>query len=408
MINYSALVLLYVTPSIALTLVYFLRDKKFSTLAVGFGVTGWILDSQSGFELLAYGLQFVSAVVTLLYVIRYEPLVEGNYLSRILLWMQRCTYVYIFAQVVSALITSSGIEGTVRSALLFLLIRALRSFFSNENAPHVLPLLIATVSTTTILLDSVFSVTQISVTEIGGGRFGGVIGHPNYAAYLSAAACIAWFGKRPTTLSVGATLVTGLATVLTLSRTAIVALLVSLVFVAFRKRKLRQGIVTGIIAVSLLFFQSNLLNALSERFGWIVESGGLFGSNSAGWRRLQWTTTMEVIQEKNFAPVGWKQSGQYLLSGLEPHNFYLQAQLELGVLGLLSAVWLTILFLVGSINLRNFPPLILVAFGCSLDAGFLVPSFFIAAMILFTEYVAYYKLGTTIGHSKTSVTRQQT
>jgi O-antigen ligase len=130
----------------------------------------------------------------------------------------------------------------------------------------------------------------------------------------------------------------------------------------------------------------------------------LSGSNSAGWRTLQWTKTVEVIQENNFLPVGWKQSGQHLLSGLEPHNFFLQSQLELGVLGLISSIGFTLAFFYGQAVLRNFGPFAIIGLGSVFDAGLLVPSFLIGAVVMLLSSGSSEKVASEVALPKTAST----
>jgi O-antigen ligase len=267
-----------------------------------------------------------------------------------------------------------------------------------------LPLIIITIAVGTIVVDSLFSITQVSFTEVGGGRYGGIIGHPNYAAYLGAAACAIWYTKRQSfAVAIGLS-VTGIATILTLSRTAILALAIALLVISIQKKKILQASLLSIVATFALLLQSGFAATIVERFGWIVSSGGLSGSNSAGWRTLQWTKTVEVIQENNFLPVGWKQSGQYLLSGLEPHNFFLQSQLELGVLGLISSIGFTLAFFYGQAVLRNFGPFAIIGLGSVLDAGLLVPSFLIGAVVMLLSSGSGEKVASEVALPKTAST----
>jgi O-antigen ligase len=404
MISYSALVWLFVVSSLVTTFAFYRVDRRPVVVAIGFGVSGWVLDSQSGFDYLAYSLQIASFLVSVLFVLPGHQVKADTLLSKTLVLLQRVSYVFLFAQLVSALVTSSGYEGTVRALLLVVLLATFNAYSYARQNFDGLPLIIITIAVGTIVVDSLFSITQVSFTEVGGGRYGGIIGHPNYAAYLGAAACAIWYTKRQSfAVAIGLS-VTGIATILTLSRTAILALAIALLVISIQKKKILQASLLSIVATFALLLQSGFAATIVERFGWIVSSGGLSGSNSAGWRTLQWTKTVEVIQENNFLPVGWKQSGQYLLSGLEPHNFFLQSQLELGVLGLISSIGFTLAFFYGQAVLRNFGPFAIIGLGSVLDAGLLVPSFLIGAVVMLLSSGSGEKVASEVALPKTAST----
>jgi O-antigen ligase len=382
MIYYSSLVWVFVISSVLTTFYFYRADRRASVLSIGLGVTGWVLDSQSGFDFLAYGLQITSFFISILFVLPQNRVRQDALLSRTLVFVQRASYLFLLSQVVSALITNSGPEGIIRSLLLTVLVATFNVFSTSGLNFIRLPLIIVTLAVGTILVDSLFSITQVSLTEAGEGRSGGIIGHPNYAAYLGAAACTIWYTKRQSFGVAIAMSVTGIATILTLSRTAILALAIGLLVISIQKKKILNASLVTVVAVFVLLIESSIVSAVVDRFGWIASSGGLSGSNSAGWRTLQWARTIEVIQASDFLPVGWKQSGQYLLSGLEPHSFFLQSQLELGVLGLISAIAFLIAFVYGQTVLRNFGSLAIIGLGSVFDAGLLVPSFWIGALVM--------------------------
>jgi hypothetical protein len=382
MLNYSFLVWLFFSGAMLATLIFYRLDRRASTLSIGIGVTGWVLDSQSGFGLLAYGLQILSAILAILLVLPREQTSTLDLRSKVFQKLQRLSYLFVATQIFAALITDSGLEGVIRALLLTVLLATFNSYLGNGKAMVDLPLVISTIAVLTIFIDSLFSITQLSLTESGGGRWGGIIGHPNYAAYVGAAVCVVWYSRKRGVLSTSAFFLTGLATALTLSRTAILALCLALLLVSLQKKKMGQASILSISVILAGLVQSNYAEPILERFGWIASSGGLLGSNSAGWRALQWAKTIEVITERQLNPVGWKQSGQYLLSGLPPHNSYFQSLLELGVLGLACSIGFTAIFILGQAKLKNIGPSAILVLGSVFDAGLLVPSFFISALVV--------------------------
>lgn len=382
MLNYSVLVWIFFSLAMLATLIFYRFDRRASTLSIGIGVTGWVLDSQSGYGFLAYALQILSAILAILIVLPREPKSTQDLRSKVFQKLQRLSYLFVASQVYAALMTDAGLEGVIRALLLTVLIATFNVYIGDGKALLDLPLTISTVAVLTIIIDSLFSITQLSLTEIGEGRWGGIIGHPNYAAYLGAAVCIVWYSKKQSVLSTSAFFLTGLATVVTLSRTAILALGLALLVVSLQQKKKVQASILSISVFLAVLTQSSFAETIVERFSWIASSGGLLGSNSAGWRALQWTRTIEVIAERQLNPVGWRQSGQYLLSGLPPHNYYLQSLLELGILGLACSIGFTVILLSGQAALKNFGPSAIVVLGSFFDAGLLVPSFFIAALVM--------------------------
>jgi hypothetical protein len=382
MLNYSALVWIFFLTAMFATWFFCRLDRRASTLSIGIGVTGWVLDSQSGYDFLAYGLQILSAILAILFVLPRERKSTQDIRAKVFHALQRMSYLFVAAQIVSTLISNSGPEGVIRALLLAVLIATFNSYCGKGKTQVDLPLIISTIAVLTTIIDSLFSITQVSLTEIGGGRSGGIIGHPNYAAYLGAAVCVVWYTKKQDVISTPAFFLTGLATVITLSRTAILALALALLLVSLQKKKKVQATMLSILVIVAGLIQSSFADTILERFGWIASSGGLLGSNSSGWRALQWARTIEVIADRQLNPVGWKQSGQHLLSGLEPHNYYLQSLLELGVLGLACSIGFTVIFVRSQARLKNFGPAAIVALGSIFDAGLLVPSFFIGALVM--------------------------
>ncbi|GAB3196383.1 hypothetical protein GCM10027261_18970 [Geodermatophilus arenarius] len=174
-----------------------------------------------------------------------------------------------------------------------------------------------------------------SDTESEGERYGGLIGHPNFAAYFLSLCILYLLARRdlPTLHRFGGLAVLGGALLITGSRGAITWLVVAIVllFPYWRRRALAMG---AVVAAVLVTFGA----VLFERFAFIENSGGLAGQNSAGWRLGQWDRALALQPSFSLWGVGWREAVNYLPGHLEVHNGYLQIWVELGAVGVLGAL----------------------------------------------------------------------
>ena len=376
---------LHVLLSLCLIL-YFLPRLKFDTLTLSLFAFGWLLDSKSGLSLEAYSAQILAAILMLFSIERSKE--KGN-----VIWkaappaIKNLFYSALAvagAQLATALYLGDSFEGVVRFSLLAIGIRYSANFLGERKIlAFNLMLSFLVIYCLTVITAGVTGVDVYLSKESGGSRFGGLIGHPNYAAYVAVGASLFLLSRfsqpRIRVLFFFCVLVASL----TLSRTALVALALGVLIYLLRRSNRGLGYLLGIGVGGLALFLSSFGQNLIDRFSWISTSGGLTGQNSSGWRLNQWQYAINRMIETNWQPVGWNNSGNYLLSGLPPHNYFIQAAMELGVIGLLTCCWL---FFAGvssifkSSQLR--PLLVLVVLGPFFDAGALVPSFAFTILIV--------------------------
>jgi O-antigen ligase len=348
--------------------------------ALTLSLLGWSLDSKSVIGQYAYILQLCGAAIFAILIVSRKMKNAVNFQREkrsVRNWVYVSVSSIVFVQLLTAVFLAQSLEGVIRFSLLAISV-AFATSLSAEEARSLFSqaLWLGSAITISIPLSALIQVSSQSFTEIGGARLGGFLGHPNYAAYVAGAVCLLWFVKKDLKYSRLNFWITLFCVLATQSRTAIIALIIGLLLISLSQagaflRLVRLGSVLGLL-VLISGFGENLL----ARFTFIESSGGLAGENSSGWRIQQWQTALSYLSSENWLPVGWNKSGQYLLSGLSPHNLFLQGAMELGVLGLAAASALVISVIaiyVRNHSLRILIPLFVLA--SIFDAGFWVPSF---------------------------------
>ena len=171
--------------------------------------------------------------------------------------------------------------------------------------------------------------------EAEGFRVGGLIGHPNFAAYFLGLLLLAQLvlpGFRGPRWPVTATVFVG-AILLTGSRGAVIWLVLA-ALCGFRHWWSKSPLLLGLAALALAAPGSVLI----ERFASLQASGGLTGQNAAGWRFGQWERALDLQDGMGATGLGWTRAQELLPAGLGVHNGYLQVFLELGLLGVLGLI----------------------------------------------------------------------
>lgn len=175
--------------------------------------------------------------------------------------------------------------------------------------------------------------------ESGSLRYGGLIGHPNFAAYYLGACILVvpllFSGDWRLIASLQATL--GGALLLTGSRNALLGLAVGLVVVSARRPKMLLLLVP-MTAAGLFLVGDTLV----RRFAFLGSSGGLSGQNASGWRLDHWRVAVQVANDSMPFGVGWNRYQEVALDSLAVHNGYLQLWVELGVLGVVGGAVLVL------------------------------------------------------------------
>lgn len=233
----------------------------------------------------------------------------------------------------------------------------------------------ATVLIIAVLSGSVFatklgilSLPQIEDRESAGVRIGGLVGHPNFAAYLMGIAMLYVLAQEdmrghfryPLIASfTGAILITG-------SRSALAFLVLgALVLLA---RWWRHSVVVIVIAAALYRFYGDVI---AQRVDSLTSSGGIQGQNSSGWRLQHWNYVFDQLEPFSLTGVGWGRAQTLLPGQLAVHNGYLQVWFELGLLGL-AALLLFAFALWRLARARGLGAMVLVGYVFATNAGDMV------------------------------------
>jgi O-antigen ligase len=162
-----------------------------------------------------------------------------------------------------------------------------------------------------------------------GQRFGGLFGHPNFAAYT---VCLVLLFQiyvknftRMRTASAGILL---LALVLTGSRAALIVFaLLLLPALWLRMRRFFGLLVPAVLA--LPFVGTTIVTRLES----IVATGGLTGENASGWRLGQWAQALAATRGHEYFGIGWGRTAEVMADNLGAHSAYVQSWLEFGRVG---------------------------------------------------------------------------
>jgi O-antigen ligase len=214
------------------------------------------------------------------------------------------------------------------------------------------------------------SLPQVYVDpEAVGERVGGLIGHPNFAAYFLGSAFLVLIANRrlrPLVRFSAIGLIT-IALLLTGSRGAIAWLVLSAALL-FRRgwRSLPAVAVLGAILIPVFGAQTIL------RFSSIENTGGLSGGNAAGWRLIQWQQALQLTTGHfHLIGIGWSHAVDFLPGRLQVHNGYLQVYVELGWIGVIGLVIL-IAYLTRAAIPRGLPAIALLVYALTTNISDLV------------------------------------
>jgi O-antigen ligase len=164
-----------------------------------------------------------------------------------------------------------------------------------------------------------------------GQRFGGLFGHPNFAAYtVSLVLLYQLYTRRFTTARTASTGLLLLALVLTGSRAALLVFLLMLLPALWMRARRFFGLLLPALA-ALPFVGTTILTRLQS----ISKTGGLSGQNASGWRLGQWRDALAAAHGHEFLGIGWGQTASVLGDQLGAHSTYVQIWLELGRVGAL-------------------------------------------------------------------------
>jgi O-antigen ligase len=237
----------------------------------------------------------------------------------------------------------AGIEGVVRFASLTVLVLTV------ANSTPVVRERTAAWIETAVTLGAVVLLVQpftgfprpYGTTEGVGLRYGGLFGHPNFAAYtISLVLLYQIYTKRFTAWRALSTFALLMALALTGSRAALLVFILLLVPALWmRARRFFALLLAGVVV--LPFVGAAMLSRLQS----ISETGGLSGDNASGWRFGQWAQALAATRGHELLGIGWGRTALTLGDDLGAHSTYVQIWLELGRIGtLIAVVGLVVLF----------------------------------------------------------------
>lgn len=180
-----------------------------------------------------------------------------------------------------------------------------------------------------VLTQPVFPIVAAYVDpQTGATRFGGLMGHPNFAAYALGLGILYLIGARR--LSGAAWLlvaVFGAAILLTGSVGALgtVALGLAVIVVSRGVGRALGVLMAGAIGLVALG------QTLAGRIGALVS--GDPNLNSLNWRFEQWRSAIALLGNQLWTGIGWQQIPLRIDSGLEAHSAYVEIYVELGIIG---------------------------------------------------------------------------
>ena len=143
---------------------------------------------------------------------------------------------------------------------------------------------------------------------------------------------------------------------LTNTRSAILGVAIGLVVVALVQRSKRMLVALGLIAV----LGVALLPAVGDRFAQLADArevGGAPTGNTLAWRLGYWSEIVPLANRNPVTGIGPNMTQFQTDEAKKPHNDFLRAYVETGVVGLLAYVAMVVLLLHAGLQaLRRAPP----------------------------------------------------
>lgn len=188
--------------------------------------------------------------------------------------------------------------------------------------------------------------------EVKGGftRLTGTFTQSNdYARFLTfllllGVAVLPYVSRRSTRLLAPLLAVAGVFLLMTLTLGAIGAAAVGIALIALLQRRFGLLGLLVLAGVGALVVAPGLLGRLTESTASSQLGGGATG-NSLSWRLGYWASLLTVNEKNPITGVGLNATQYYTDSAKQPHNDYLQAYVETGIVGLLVYVGLIVAML---------------------------------------------------------------
>ncbi len=239
----------------------------------------------------------------------------------------------------------AGLPGTVRFASLAVMALVLAAADPELRRRTVVWTEVAVTTGAVVLLAQPFTgyPEPFGTNSEGvGERFGGLFGHPNFAAYtISLVLLHQVYSRRWPAPRVASSAILLLALLLTGSRAALLVFVVLLLpAVWLHARRFFALLAPALFA--LPFVGTTIITRLES----IGRTGGLSGQNASGWRLEQWKDALAATRGHEFFGIGWGQTASVLTDELGAHSTYVEIWLELGrvgtviaAVGLAALVW---------------------------------------------------------------------
>ncbi|SDC49699.1 O-antigen ligase like membrane protein [Geodermatophilus telluris] len=287
----------------------------------------------------------------------------------------------------------AGLQGTVRFLSLAVLALVLVNSTPAARSRTVAWVEVAvTVGALVLLAQPLTGYPAAFGTAEGVGlRFGGLFGHPNFAAYTICLVLLYQvYARRFTALRVASTAVLLTALLLTGSRAALLVFLVLLLPAVWLRARRFLGLLVPAV-VALPFVGTTVLTRLES----ISRTGGLSGQNASGWRLGQWQDALEATRGHELLGIGWGQTVSVMGDELGAHSTYVQLWLEVGRVGtVVAAVGLAVL-LGAARGSRTAQVLLAYAVVASVsDPVLLYPSCLTVLLVLLSELLPARDAGT--------------
>lgn len=207
-------------------------------------------------------------------------------------------------------------------------------------------------------------------------RFGGLMGHPNFGAYLISLVALTILTQKDLRFSTMIELVTLLVALLSTGAIAATLTFAALAgIILLTKLSLKRWLVAVFALPLVALFGSSLLWRLSG-------AENLLQVDSFVWRIQHWNFLLGAAEGHRLFGIGWQQS-MLLGSGFAAHSAYIQVIVELGVFGfaLIAASWLAFLVMSRG-SLALFLPLVFSAIVSITDPALLYPSTLSALVVI--------------------------
>lgn len=164
-------------------------------------------------------------------------------------------------------------------------------------------------------------------TETAALRYGGLFGHPNFAAYcLGVLVIVLLLQARVGRLELVVTGVLTIAMIVTGARTAI--LILAALLALFLLRRFGRLLLGGVAAFILLLLAGGTFLSRLNVLGGESSSGG-----ALTWRSGQWSSALGLLPGNEWWGIGRHQIERQLGNGLGAHNGYVEILVEAGYLG---------------------------------------------------------------------------